>query len=148
MTSRSINGRILTLEVIGTNGKEVMQKQRSRTIFGLRSSWFDVNSGTSSASSMTLRNDSNQSSASLDGKHVISRSGVTKLNNLDNTRVYNGQQYKEIVVNTNSQGDFVFNGRGFGHGLGMSQHGAKKMAELNLTYVDILTHYYTGVKVE
>jgi len=149
VTSRSNNGRILTLEVIGTNGKEVMQKQRSRTVLDLKSSWFEVSSG-SAPSATVVRNDSSQAPASLNEKHVITSSGITKLNILDNTRVYNGQQYKEVLSTTitASNGDFVFNGRGFGHGLGMSQHGAKKMAELNKTYDEILTHYYTGVKVE
>ena len=149
VTSRSSNGRILTLEVIGTNGKEVMQKQRSRTVLDLKSSWFEVSSG-SAPSATVVRNDSSQAPASLNEKHVITSSGITKLNILDNTRVYNGQQYKEVLSTTitASNGDFVFNGRGFGHGLGMSQHGAKKMAELNKTYDEILTHYYTGVKVE
>ncbi|MDD6397210.1 MAG: stage II sporulation protein D, partial [Selenomonadaceae bacterium] len=34
---------------------------------------------------------------------------------------------------------------GFGHGLGMSQYGAKAMAEAGNSYDAILLHYYTGV---
>jgi stage II sporulation protein D len=37
---------------------------------------------------------------------------------------------------------FVINGRGFGHGLGMSQWGAYNMARQNLNYRQILGHYY------
>ena len=36
---------------------------------------------------------------------------------------------------------------GFGHGVGMSQYGANGMAQAGYNYIDILTHYYTGVEV-
>ncbi|MGG2198872.1 SpoIID/LytB domain-containing protein [Paenibacillus validus] len=42
---------------------------------------------------------------------------------------------------------FVFKGTGFGHGLGMSQWGAKGYAELGYDYVKILQAYYSGVTV-
>ncbi len=43
---------------------------------------------------------------------------------------------------------FVFSVTGYGHGVGMSQYGAKTMAEQGLSYQEILTHYYTGVTVQ
>ena len=36
---------------------------------------------------------------------------------------------------------------GYGHGIGMSQSGAKGMAEAGFGYEEILKHYYTGVEV-
>ena len=41
----------------------------------------------------------------------------------------------------------VFFVTGFGHGVGMSQYGANQMAAEGADYVEILTHYYTGVTV-
>jgi SpoIID/LytB domain protein len=38
-------------------------------------------------------------------------------------------------------------GRGWGHGVGMSQWGAHGLAERGASYIDILQHYYTGVQV-
>lgn len=37
------------------------------------------------------------------------------------------------------------NGRGYGHGVGLSQEGAMKMAELGYPFTDILHHYYTDI---
>ena len=37
-----------------------------------------------------------------------------------------------------------FAGRGFGHGLGLSQWGAKALAEKGFTHEQILAHYYPG----
>ena len=45
-------------------------------------------------------------------------------------------------------GTMVFFVTGYGHGVGMSQYGANRMAENGATYREILTHYYTGVTVE
>ena len=38
-------------------------------------------------------------------------------------------------------------GNGFGHGIGMSQWGARGMAERGKQYNDILTHFYNGAKL-
>jgi stage II sporulation protein D len=42
----------------------------------------------------------------------------------------------------------IFDTTGFGHGVGMSQDGADAMAKRGSDYIDILTHYYTGVTVK
>lgn len=36
---------------------------------------------------------------------------------------------------------------GFGHGLGISSYGAEGMAKEGYTYIEIISHYYTGVRV-
>ena len=47
----------------------------------------------------------------------------------------------------NGSGVYVFEGRGWGHGVGMSQAGAKGMAEMGYGYQDILLHYYTDITI-
>ena len=41
----------------------------------------------------------------------------------------------------------VLEGKGYGHGVGLSQEGAIRMVELGIPYKEILVHYYTGAKV-
>ncbi|PJI09161.1 MULTISPECIES: stage II sporulation protein D [Clostridium] len=41
-----------------------------------------------------------------------------------------------------------FDCTGYGHGIGMSQWGAKAMADKGSNYIDIIKHYYTGVDVK
>ncbi len=43
--------------------------------------------------------------------------------------------------------DITFRCTGYGHGVGMSQYGAKRMADNGDDYSEILTHYYTGVEL-
>ena len=42
---------------------------------------------------------------------------------------------------------FLIKGSGWGHNVGMSQYGAKAMAELGMSYLDILSFYYEGVDI-
>ncbi len=49
---------------------------------------------------------------------------------------------------THTENGFVFTVSGYGHGVGMSQYGAKVMAEQGFTYDEILQHYYSGVSIE
>ena len=44
-------------------------------------------------------------------------------------------------------GNFSFTTRGYGHGVGLSQWGAKAMAEQGAGYADILAHYYPGTQL-
>ena len=43
---------------------------------------------------------------------------------------------------------FHFDGRGWGHGVGMCQHGAYELAKDGYSYTSILQKYYTGVEVQ
>lgn len=154
ITSTSNNGRILSLVVYGTQGNEVIQKEKNRAVFGLKSNYFSINSsgGTVNESEFATINGNGTGvhSVNLNGKYVVTASGVHKIKNTDEIAIFNGREYKttEKKIIQNPSDTFVFNGKGFGHGVGMSQYGAKKMAELGYKYDEILKHYYTGVKVE
>ncbi len=43
--------------------------------------------------------------------------------------------------------NFVFTVRGYGHGIGMSQHGANILAKNGYSYEEILAHYYVGTNI-
>ena len=44
-------------------------------------------------------------------------------------------------------GNYVLDGGGFGHGIGMSQNGANEMAKKGKNYLEILTTFYHDVEV-
>ncbi len=46
-----------------------------------------------------------------------------------------------------SSGSVIFYGHGYGHGLGMSQFGAKKMAEMGMSFEEILSFYYKDTQL-
>jgi stage II sporulation protein D len=43
--------------------------------------------------------------------------------------------------------NFVFRGKGFGHGIGYMQHGGQAMAKAGHSYRDILQFYYPGTNI-
>ena len=45
-----------------------------------------------------------------------------------------------------SGSSIVMTGRGWGHDVGMSQYGAKSLAENGKSYADILSYYYAGIR--
>lgn len=81
---------------------------------------------------------------SVTGRHVISSSGTKKLTQ-DKISVISSSG---VSVLDTSSSDYNFQGRGWGHGIGMSQYGAKQMAEEGYKYDEILEHYYTGVTIK
>jgi stage II sporulation protein D len=81
---------------------------------------------------------------SLGGKYVFTDQGPKKLNR---EKVAFISSKGVSVIDTDSD-QYNFEGRGWGHGIGMSQYGAKQMAEEGYTYEEILKYYYTGVTVK
>ena len=52
----------------------------------------------------------------------------------------------KFAANSNKT-TFTFRGRGWGHAVGMSQNGAKGMAENGFTAEEIIKWYYSGVQI-
>jgi stage II sporulation protein D len=86
---------------------------------------------------------------SLTGASVISGGGtLSALQEGTHSAVTSSGTVTLSESGTASSGSqFVITGTGNGHNVGMSQYGAKAMAELGYTYVDILNFYYTGVTI-
>ncbi|ADI65789.1 SpoIID/LytB domain-containing protein [Trichormus azollae] len=69
------------------------------------------------------------------------------------TKVLQGEEVRTALklkstrfsVSKDANGNFILQGLGFGHGLGMSQWGAYNLAQRGVNYLQILGHYYKGV---
>ncbi|KGG81522.1 hypothetical protein Y919_00750 [Caloranaerobacter azorensis H53214] len=146
--ARSEYGRVLELKIEGTDGVEILKKENSRKVFGyasLKSTWFDVKSD---ADVYVVNGvDFKPVKTTLNKVYIVSANGmVTNTRNVySQVKITNGDKTNIMPVIPNM---YVFEGRGWGHGVGMSQWGAKKMAELGYNYKQILEYYYTGAKVE
>ena len=60
-----------------------------------------------------------------------------------------GKDRSKDIENTyaTSPTSFTFEGKGYGHGVGMSQYGAMEMAKQGYNFEEILKYYYTGVDI-
>lgn len=45
-------------------------------------------------------------------------------------------------------GEYIFTVKGYGHGVGLSQYGADRLAKQGKSYEQIIKHYYSGVEIE
>lgn len=80
----------------------------------------------------------------VDEKYLISSTGTTNVTNKSTAFI----SKTGVSVQNNNTSEYDFSGRGWGHGVGMSQYGAKEMAIEGFTYKEILKYYYTGVTIK
>lgn len=81
-------------------------------------------------------------SAAQQNVHALSESGKEQVN--DSILVQNGSGGVAVMTRTPS---YRFVGQGNGHGAGLSQWGAKGLADQGYRYESILQHYYKGVQI-
>ena len=77
---------------------------------------------------------------------VITGNGTKKIELKNVTLLGNERRNYAGVVKGPVTG-FVFNGRGYGHLVGLSQNGANGMAAEGFTFEEILKHYYKGIEL-
>ncbi len=79
---------------------------------------------------------------------VPADNGISRLTS-NNFRIkIGGTKIKSTLFQVTSHPDgLLFKGKGFGHGVGMSQWGARKMAQAGSDYENILKHYYQNIKI-
>ncbi|BBB92863.1 SpoIID/LytB domain-containing protein [Methylomusa anaerophila] len=136
VADRGISGRVKTLRLIGANGEVYITGAKFRSLFGLNSTLFDINFASAGQMAATDKTDA-------------FKYRNTKVGNTSSTK--NISSHNNIRYVINKKGSLVISGFGWGHGLGLSQWGAKAMADKaqgNPEYFkDILKHYYQGVEI-
>lgn len=140
----SPSGRVTKLRITGTQGSITYYNEDTRTIFSLNSQKYTIQSA---GNVVVKAADGSLKTIALDGRYVASAAGVGTLS-AANTAIYIVGADNQVQKVNMSSDKYVFNGRGWGHGVGMSQEGAKGFARNGYNYEQILKHYYTGITVE
>ena len=150
-------GNVSKVTFEGSRDSVTVKGETCRTIFysstynkSVKSQRFTIN-GAGAASGGIYINDSNTVIRSLEGVSVLSGGGKTVrldgsasvLSAFGTSTVGEGQ-----TPAFSKDGTFTITGSGSGHNLGMSQYGAKAMAELGYTYDEILKFYYTDITIK
>ncbi len=137
--SASESGRVTQMTFYGTSGKQTFKREKCRTILGLYSQKFTVTPNitvsiatTAGNAALPLFAQSESGISGIGGYSVLAGNGVADNINIDTS----GAESYSII------------GGGYGHGVGMSQWGARGMAENGFTYDQILKHYFTGIELE
>ncbi|WP_326909576.1 SpoIID/LytB domain-containing protein [Sedimentibacter sp. MB31-C6] len=168
ITDISENNRVIECIFSTDIGEISYKKENARLLLGLKSSWFMIGSGnffyfTNENYFSNFKSNSDEDgiigsileedelsdssefldSGALNGRAVISSNGNYELNK-ENVAFISS---KGVTIESVNSSKYTFNGRGWGHGIGMSQYGAKEMAEEGFDYEKILKYYYTGVNI-
>ncbi|MNP11184.1 Amidase enhancer precursor [compost metagenome] len=139
VTKRGPSGRVIELAVNGQILNVKYPDLFRSALNGLPSTLFDI---VSTGSYTVLGSDGVMRQATTSANSaVISSTGISNLGSTP-TVIMNADS-KATVVDSSEK--FKFIGQGNGHGLGLSQWGAKGMADEGYDYQDILKHYYQNV---
>ncbi len=151
VTSYTDAGRAMSLKVTGTTGNHEIPLETMRYWLGLNSRKFTlVKSGYLPQSSFSaLGSGGKAGTIQYNQAHVINGSSSTTLiPKADQLMVFTSQNIYNLPMITGVTGTYIFVGEGYGHGVGMSQSGAKGMALKGFTYAEILQYYYSGTVVK
>lgn len=149
----SPEGRVVKMRVTGNTAIKTLELEECRTVFGTvtKSQMFTVVGdgdaqgqayvSVTDGSTLIRRRPTQLELLTSSGRSEFSGESLYTTNG-QYQKVY-ADSYEESSANTS----FTFKGSGWGHGVGMSQYGAKGMAEAGYTYDEILTHYFSGAEV-
>lgn len=139
-------GQPVELELLGDRGAVTLSGDAIRTTLGLPSAFAEFR--TVPAERLVLLNPTPRRVATLqsDGYSLEQRRRSLAFAEAPaDVRLVRGTL---DVVEFRLPPRLLVNGRGFGHGVGMSQWGAQGLAKDGYSFDQILTHYYQGVVVE
>lgn len=142
---RGVSGRITELRLIGSAGNTKISGTKFRTILGLNSTLFDINVILPAEKKVEFE------ITDIYGDHDTKTVPINVRPLPETGFAVDKENIRRVSGRTNET--IVFTGYGWGHGLGLSQWGAKAMAEKappgDAEYFrEILKHYYTGIKIE
>ncbi len=163
-------GRPIKVKFTGTKGQITYYREDTRRVLELPSNNYTIISGTGSTSGTgtssgssgsgivyAINGDGSIKAVSLPGSvavtssgtEVIGGSGTVYAAGTSGVSVISGSSSTSTASPVQVSGNvYTFVGKGWGHGVGMSQEGAKGFASMGYTYDQILKHYFTGVTVE
>ncbi len=141
ITQRGPSGRVTQIKANGQILDVKYPDSFRSALNGLPSTLFDI--AATGRYTVQSAGGTTASGTAASGTPVQTSSGVKSLSG-GNMVVMDGNSTARVIDQTN---EFLFVGRGYGHGIGMSQWGAKGMAETGYDYRQILQHYYQNVTI-
>lgn len=143
-------GRVLKLKVQGTGGEKIFEREMCRTIFSeatYSQKYTVTKGGTSTYPQFTVTDGKSNVSKIMKGIALCGDNTTSDVGKIVYVTDGSAKKKYEVISSAGSSDEFVFTGEGWGHGVGMSQYGAKGMAEAGFSYEEILKHYYTGTEL-
>ncbi|MEF2968883.1 SpoIID/LytB domain-containing protein [Paenibacillus sp. M1] len=141
VTQRGPSGRVTQIKANGQTVDVRYPDAFRSALNGLPSTLFDI--AATGRYTVQSAGGAQATGTAASGTSVQSASGLKTWSG-GNMVVMGADGTARVIDQSN---EFLFIGKGYGHGLGMSQWGAKGMAEAGYDYRQILQHYYQNVTI-
>ncbi|MDY3119196.1 MAG: SpoIID/LytB domain-containing protein [Peptoniphilus sp.] len=152
--ARSSTGRITSMAVVGTTGREMVTGNQFRMKLGsikIKSTNFGTELPGESIAKPTMVMTANGVKPYAN-QNRITASGIKEASSIAILRGNGKRDRKEPSVYDKEimtiADTITLNGRGYGHGVGLSQYGAIEMAKSGMDYRAILAFYYPGTDLK
>jgi stage II sporulation protein D len=151
VTQRGRTGRVLELTVFGTLGNRALTRGEVTTFFSpiggsLDSRNFEITGGETRVEP-TLVSVLSAHGQTLTELHFLTELPIVSVATANGIALVN-TMFTAYLPPAEGTSVFTLIGSGWGHGVGMSQHGARGLAELGWSFDAILMYYYTGTVVK
>ena len=140
-------GAVTSLTFTGEHSSKTFTLGNTRTVLNLKSQVFKITKEYAETNNQTtFMTNKGLISTSNEG-YVLSAKAIKKAIEMY-TLSASGISKLPTAAPQKSVSKITVKGSGYGHGIGMSQNGAKGMAKSGFKYNDIITHYFPGCVVE
>jgi len=147
-TASSTTGRLKTVILVGSDTTLEVDASTFRFALGLKSTWFDISfMGEASGSYVKNSLDPEEDVFVVGADGEVNEWKVGKPYAIAANEWLNKPFAYTVMGYAPLSAGVDFLGRGWGHGVGMSQWGARGMAEEGYSYKDILRYYYRGIEI-
>ncbi|MCL1983495.1 MAG: SpoIID/LytB domain-containing protein [Clostridiales bacterium] len=166
IVGRSASGAAARLEIKGASGTATLAGENVRAVFGsgnVKSMMFYLGGSENTQTSGALPNPALSDGKSAvfpkgsDDVYVIGADMAAEKKKLSELYAFDSglsfklagsKQAEPQKLESVSKEPVVFNGSGYGHGVGMPQDSAVAMAEQGFTYEEILKYYFKNIKIQ
>lgn len=151
----TLAGRAKKLLLKGAKQEAVLSSDDIRNLLQLKSNYLDIARDQTAVPAANLElavlsGDGSKKNIRLSGINILSQQGINHTKGdcavISAEGIAKKLNSSYVTLDT-ADNTYVISGHGSGHGVGMSQWGAKAMAENGYSYIEILYHYYTGVEI-
>lgn len=145
----SETNRVVALNVVSGKQSLTLQGTTIRTVLNLNSTKFKIVRKGDIPDQAAVKSAQGSTTGRISKMYVASADGVTRASEKLAQYIVKGADNLSNYPRTapEKSNEVLFAGMGYGHGVGMSQYGAKGMAEAGYTYKEIIEYYFTGAGV-
>ncbi len=150
ITGYSDSHRVLALNVFDGNRFLTLQGTTIRTLLNLYSTKFKIVRQGDTPDKVSILSAGGMTTGRISELYIASAEVTAKASSELAQYVVQSADNRSNYPRTApaEKDEILFAGMGYGHGVGMSQYGAKGMAEAGYTYKEIIEYYFTGAYVK